>query len=846
MRSKNPNRQRALPIGLALVVVAALIWLAQPFSGLASPDPGTPLAPALSPALEPVRRAARAEELLTRDSELDEGAPSGEARLGRVDLNDARAVREAPRDGPQIRLSGRVVERDGGQPVERAQVKLDGGSWAASVLTDSDGRFQVESPADELPGLQVKKEGFALLARPVIDPQQEFLLELEREGRLVGRVVGPSPDALMDATAHLFWLTSGERLRRTESMVPLDSEGAFEFSQLASGEYELCADVPGWGLVFEHALEVRSGETTELELRPSRGALLRGRLTYVGSERPVVGALLRASPRVPGLPPEVEGCGERETTSDAEGRYELRGLAVGEVAVQVETDSGARARAERAVFEEAEVLEQDFQLQAPGSLAGRVISEAGQGVGFATLQVAWDAEPFSTRLDRPARERPGFLRVQCDVNGRFRLAGLPGGRSLRVVAFRAEEDGRAALAAEKLSLVKVVRLYSGEEREDFELRVSDTRSLGGVVVDQRGAPVPDAYLRLSRFANGENREDLRLQRLVTDESGEFELVGLLTGSYFIECQHPDYLQTRSKFRVDEDEIRPERLELELSPSQRITGWVVDERGDAVQRARVSAQAVLFDDRSPVGRTERNTRTDAFGRFVLTSVKPGTWSISASATGFERLPVPVVVQSRADAPQVLALRRDDAFQRSTLSGRVMGKDGSTPRELELDELRGGALEVARGAFRLTGARAGTARFRISAPGYLALRTPRLVLPPGGELDLGWLELEPAGDLRLHVRTPKGQPLRSFTATLEPLTGSKKARKKGALKLDLVKSRHRYAGSEERVATRAGVHQKVPLRRWRLRVEAGGFRPHEEELVFSKGRPELRLEVELKRR
>ena len=65
------------------------------------------------------------------------------------------------------------------------------------------------------------------------------------------------------------------------------------------------------------------------------------------------------------------------------------------------------------------------------------------------------------------------------------------------------------------------------------------------------------------------------------------------------------------------------------------------------------------------------------------------------------------------------------KRELTAGRSRS-DGSVPSSFQVEGLRGGALESMQGAFRLTGARSGSARFEILAPGYLRLRTPR-VLP-----------------------------------------------------------------------------------------------------------------------
>jgi len=844
MATRSPNRQRLL-LPLATLVVLGVVWV------LAWPS-GEDARPSLGPALDPsgsLEQGGLAPAPRAADLAQDAPAEQLAAAPERVELDalDRPSPLVAPGEG--VLFEGRVVARQDGAPVEGAELQLVDEGWSLETASDGDGRFALEYPEGALPGLRVTKAGFGALYRPITGKERTLVLQLEPGATLAGRVIGPDASALGGGEARVFHLSSPERLRHTELSAPLDAEGTFTFEGLGAGEYVVQAQVPGWSVSFEHGLRLEAGETRRLSLEATRGATLTGRLAIVGGGGPVEGARLTVEPETPGLPRDVRARARHVVESDAEGRYRVVGLPPGPISVQVEAPWETRVRADLVVFEAGQELERDFELQAPGVLEGRVLQAAGGGGGVAgaVVEVAWSGPAISPRLDRRGRVGRGHLRTTCDAEGRFRLEGLPGGRSLEVVAYSGEA-GRPALAADSLSEPRTLRLRSAEERVGLELIVRETAARRGVVRDSFGAPIAGAELRLIRGQRGGRRRSSvprgtdRLQAVTSDADGAFELVGLLPGSYQLACKHDEYLSAYHAFRV-QAEGGEEVVEVELRRAERLFGWVVDEQGQAISRAKVEARPFRLDGLAEVPKKEKGARTDAFGRFEFPQLWPGTWSLSAKATGYQRLGTPVTAITHGEVPLLLTLRRDGSEGRTNVTGRVTNREGEPLVGIGLDSLRGGALEVSEGRFRLSGARSGDTRLRVSAPGYLAHRTERLRLVPGQELDLGTLELDPAGALEVLARTEHGQPVLKFKAVLEPVKGSARRKQKGRVALELVQARHRYKGSAKRVSTRAAVHERVPLRSWRLRVSARGYAPHEQLVRLSQEKPSRRLEVVL---
>lgn len=842
MATRSPNRQRLiLPLAI-LVILGAVLVVAWPGGEGARPSLEPALDPGGSQATDGLAPAQRAADLVQGASSDALAAAPGRVELGALDRPSPLVV-----PGEGVLLEGRVVARRDGASVEGAEVLLLDEGWSLETASDVDGRFALEYPEGELPGLRVTKAGFGALYRPITGKERALVLQLEPGATLAGRVIGPDASALGGGEARVFHLSSPERLRHTELSAPLDAEGTFTFEGLGAGEYVVQAEVPGWSVSFEHGLRLEAGETRHLSLEATRGATLTGRLAIVGDGGPVEGAQLTVEPETPGLPKDVRARARHVVESDAEGRYRVVGLPPGPISVQVEAPWETRVRADLVVFEAGQELERDFELQAPGVLEGRVLQAAGGGVAGAVVEVAWSGPAISPRLDRRGRVGRGRLRTTCDAEGRFRLEGLPGGRSLEVVAYSGEA-GRPALAADSLSESRTLRLRSAEERVGLELIVRETAARRGVVRDTFGAPIAGAELRLIRGQRGGRRRSSdprgtdRLQAVISNADGSFELAGLLPGPYQLTCKHDEHLSAYHAFRV-QAEGGEEVVEVELRRAERLFGWVVDEQGQAISRAKVEARPFRLDGIAEVPKKEKGARTDAFGRFEFPQLWPGTWSLSAKATGYQRLRTPVTAITHGEVPLLLTLRRDGTEGRTNVTGRVTNREGEPLAGIGLDPLRGGALEVSEGRFRLSGARSGDTRLRVSAPGYLAHRTEKLRLVPGQELDLGTLELDPAGALEVLARTEHGQPVLKFKAVLEPVKGSAKRKQRGRVALELVQARHRYEGSAKRVSTRVAVHERLPLQSWRLRVSARGYTPHEQVVRLSQEKPVRRLEVVL---
>jgi len=773
--------------------------------------------------------------------------PAEEHSLSGAPDRETRAALEvsvaAPGDEPSRPWRGRVKARTTGLSLEGARVALLEESRRLETQTDAEGRFELDWNGGDRPDAEVWLIGFAPVQRPHILLEEPATFELDPAGAIVGRLRGPVKGDFVEARALLWDLGVDRGAKREPLEIEIDEEGLFAFEELVAGQYSVGVSVPGWSLAFESAVQVDIGERVDLVLDPVRGALLQGVLKTKGDRLPVVGAELSAGPRMQGVSTAVEDFGQVTAPSAEDGSFTLAGLSVGENVLTAETEWGGQLVQKVHVTEAGQRIGPlALFLDRPASLAGRVVAEVGHGVSRAWVHVAWADAAFSTNPDRRQRDHEALLRVECDVNGRFRFDVLPAGRPLELVALRGEEPLpppalRAKLFGRRANLV----LRGGEKREGFELLVRESIALEGAVRDLEGTGIDDAKVEARRLGKGEPED---WSGAHSDSSGDFELLGLLPGRYRIAVKHDDYLSAYATVVVEPD-IDLEPLELELEAAHRISGWVIDEWGNGIPSARVRAEAPdLAVEPGGKGPTAR-TRSEDFGRFELEGLPEGPWLVRADATGYEASREPVTALAPGDTALELVLKRRPPLERVAVYGEAVMLDGSAPPSLVVSNLRGGSLTREGTDFRLSGVRPGRLRFELRAAGCVPHQLGPFDLPPGSEFDLGLLEFEPAGSLTLYVRskTKVGKPLGRFKAQLKPLPPDLGGRGGKSIGLALRLEPHRWGAQPKKVETTVASSSVLPLGSYRLLVTHRGYARYERNIELGLNQRKRSLEVVL---
>jgi hypothetical protein len=172
-----------------------------------------------------------------------------------------------------------------------------------------------------------------------------------------------------------------------------------------------------------------------------------------------------------------------------------------------------------------------------------------------------------------------------------------------------------------------------------------TASIEGTVVDAvSGAPIRKAQVQLGGMsAQGGGQTNLRAG---ADASGRFVFRGLLSGSYWMNAQHPNYSAIRTG--VSTVTLQPGEaktgIEIRLNPQASISGTVVDEFGAPVTGCSTMAMpAQARGSRRGPGWVSANTTE--LGEYLIQGLEKGRYFVFVQCGG--QLEAPHPLMSRRD-------------------------------------------------------------------------------------------------------------------------------------------------------------------------------------------------------
>jgi protocatechuate 3,4-dioxygenase beta subunit len=800
---------------LVIGVLAALQWTGEDEGPAVNAD-----AEALAPWVEEdIGRLAAGR---TTEREKTEG---GTQSADRVDEREALVdVGAAIQAVDAHAVFGVIVDHEYGRPVAGAQLLIiaslpsaDDPSEAVEEqrtgTTDEAGRFRITWPVILEPRITVLADGYVEMRRPSIAVDEEVELRLAPAASIEVIAGGAFPVGEAGGMAALIELRRGREGRRDPLLVELTEDGRALFADLAPGEFFISAGTPRTGVAFER-ISLDSGESSVVRLELPLAVRLSGRVLESEREVGVEGVEVRIRPSLQGVWREVEELREQSVLTDEAGRYEFPHVHPGNTHIELHSPWGDRTQRGLELSGSTGSVDYDFRIDAPAGLSGVVRDARGRPIEGALVRIGIDRSPPS--LHQPKRESSQGTKnrsVIADGRGAFRFDNLPAGPNLSLSAAWREDgiyDGRHG--AESISGIYRTRLYVGKAREDIELVLEPTASVSGVVKDADGQPIERARVEL--YSDKSNRT-VRWAREYSSETGEFEVDGLIPGPYRVTITHGDYSRGRESITLTEG--AHSELAFELERRSRITVVVYDESGNALSFANVSAERV--DDETLTRSRGPSARTDHYGRAMIQGLEPGVWRVSAYARNHERPDDVPEVEVPGDAELEFVLKSLPVVERATVFGTVTTENGGVPRRLRFADRRGGSLEVEDGRFKLTGAKPGRTKLVLTAQDCVSHRFDELLLIPGGELDVGSIELERASRLLVVVTGPDGKRITKLSARLSSLPvdqGGYGEDEKARWGRSSGRGRSSFTG--------------LPRRKWKLRVTSEGYVTHRQEIVI----------------
>jgi hypothetical protein len=358
-----------------------------------------------------------------------------------------------------------------------------------------------------------------------------------------------------------------------------------------------------------------------------------------------------------------------QSTATVRGRVvSANGRALGEVKLQMLTpDKVARVAREGTTapdgtFSLAGVAPGKYLLrgQLPGFSGASVPLQLGAGESLATV-LRLDPVQLLEGIVQDAEGRPlaqaalfawpvggrqvGVVEAATGADGRFALAGLATGSWTVMV----EAPGFGTLRLERVDV----------PARPLVLRLDgEARTLGGMVVGPTGAPVADAQVLLG----GPSFATPRAVR--SNPKGLFLFHGLGFGRFVLRASGGDLVSQHESVVIDEGTGWLPPAKLTLHAGSRLSGRVVDDRGQPLPRAEVELTA------PPAGDAFEIVRSDGEGRFVIGPVAPGRYQVWARLAG-HAMNSPSEIDLRAEAVGRIELRLARA---AALTGLTLDEDG----------------------------------------------------------------------------------------------------------------------------------------------------------------------------
>ncbi len=445
-------------------------------------------------------------------------------------------------------------------------------------------------------------------------------------------------------------------------------------------------------------------------------------------------------PPAPSPPP-------RTCTSDASGRFDFGDLPLRDYGLLVRSgDLVALSGASPLELEPEEELE--LVLLPAGQLSGRVVDAEFRPVAGAwVVPVVCEGDgryvPHSSdgEGDDFSSGMAKILGAWTDVDGRFRINDL--------------HPGAWQLAARAEGYAWTKSPFNAVNSESVEWKLDPESRIGGRIVDADGRPVSNADVSI------EGEGLLGRTQIQTGADGAFLFANLSAGAYELDVSHDTLAaaETPMSVALDVGEAKT-GLELELAVGASIAGRVFDE-----DTSRGIPGAVVY----ATGRQGKEATTDADGRFRISGLGPGEYSISVSrAWGYPGSdPNPKTVVDWGQVVEGIDIRLSSG---TAVSGRVCNPDGLPVAAVKILAVSGDQQEAfgmsgPDGTFMLGGLNPDKTIRLYAAKNRMIAQSDELHVPREGMTGIA-LVLEQGASLRGRVLDAAGNRVRFPDVRFEP--------------------------------------------------------------------------------
>ncbi|MFY2557832.1 carboxypeptidase regulatory-like domain-containing protein [Corallococcus terminator] len=598
---------------------------------------------------------------------------------------------------------------------------------AFEVTTAPDGHFEFGDLPDQDYSVIFSKEGLLPVHKK---PRGADLLAMDvtmsRARVLSGRVVhgdAPAPGAQVRC--------EGDDWSRE---VVADGEGRFTFEGLPPGRYSFSAK-DGEAVAEEFVGLGSSGDYPEVVLMLGSDMLVEG-VVRDARGAPIVGASVLATRMgVPSLPRA------KHATSDARGTFSLGPVSRDPYMVKVDAPGFLEHMVVQRLGADREPLV--FVLRDAFTVEGTVVDAEGHPLEGAHLTAVYPSDgrgPFDESL-----KGRDDLEVESSTT-----TGKDG-----AFVLSAEEAGERAIVVSH-ALHRSTWLSVTSPRKGLRVVLATGATVSGEVLFETDYPVRSAHVML--LARPRPPEGHHEKMVYTDAMGRFSLQGVAEGKYRLIVTVSEAASQRQLSKLLEVKgLAPVHEHLQFLAGRSLSGVVEDGEGKplagvliratpAVKNVSVRVRGADF----AMHQGESTGRSDAGGRFELSDLVPGSYSLVARLNGHV-LEVPPDSKPEGDhLPSVLVEAGSSELRlvmhrEVGIRGRLVREDGTPITRFEVN---GSSFTSPRGEFFQGPHGTGTWRLAFSAPGFAPL-SMRVEAVEGQALDLGAVVLRPGRQVRGRV-------------------------------------------------------------------------------------------------
>jgi hypothetical protein len=504
-------------------------------------------------------------------------------------------------------LDGKVVDDKTGRVVPRAKIFVKANGFARLARTGPDGAYHLKGVPPQTYRLTVDEARYVTWAKPdlLLAPGESKRLDvaLTLGATMIGKVVDENGAPVAAARGSL--IRGGEnaiagirrllRVAGETTVFRTRADGTFKATRLAPGDNQrLFVDHADFERAMLGGLSLPSGGTKgDVAIVMRRGATITG-LVKDANDQPIPDVEVQVDPSVNfragagGMIANfarIGGASTRpKTKTGADGTFQIKGISVGEYALQIRKPGFANERVDPVKVTDKGVDPVTVTLGPGASISGIVRRKSGEG-----------AEGFMVRVGAGGRGGGGaFGGAGTDLatgsDGLFVIDGLKPGQAYDLSVF-----GGAGLGPQKRGVVAPAA--------NVEIQVAGTGRIAGAALDARsGQPLksfavsyePDrgggAIFRLVARGTGA-MAGIGEKREFHTEDGSFTLEDVPAGTWTVLVDSKGYQQARVASLVVEESGVKDGVEVRATPGVVLKGRVTDARsGRPVANASITHEA----------------------------------------------------------------------------------------------------------------------------------------------------------------------------------------------------------------------------------------------------------------